>query len=249
MPACSSTKLIQWASPPACTALGDDEVHIWWVALDLPEFEMRDLGQILNDSERKRAGRFRFDSHRNRYVAGRALLRVLLGRYMNRHPREIELEFGPLGKPAVSDQTARLCFNYSDSRGMALYAFSSGRELGIDLEHLQRRVNHDRIATRKFSVTEAEALGAMAESERCEAFLACWTRKEAYGKAEGVGIHYPLSSVELCVDMDTQTQRLPKLDALGDDFWSLKQLYPHPDYVGALVVEGSGWDIKAWKLR
>ena len=242
-------RFTKWTNAATCPSLAPDEVHIWWLALDLPENEIYRCRSTLHQMELKRANRFRFDKHRHRYIAGRAHLRSLLGRYLSVLPEDIALKFGPLGKPYISDKFAwpKLYFNYSDSNGMALYAFSLGRELGIDLEHLLRRVDHDRIARRKFSASEAATIRQCTDSRRGSAFLACWTRKEAYGKAEGFGIRYPLDSVDLCNDLTNNSLRIPKADGADDSFWTVKQLHPHPEYVGAVAVDGQGWHISAWR--
>lgn len=238
----------EWTDPTSCPPLDINEVHIWWMALDLSENIFEHFQTRLHHLELKRAKRLRIAEHRKRYIAGRAMLRLLLSGYLDVPSEDVQLEYGPLGKPAIPERscTSRLHFNYSDSVDMAVYAFALGREVGIDLEHLSRRVDHDRIAERKFCADEAVALRGLPEEQRRQAFLACWTRKEAYGKAEGVGIHYPLDSINLCSEGDAGTLRIPKANGADDSFWTLKQLYPHPDYVGAVVAEGAGWDITGW---
>jgi hypothetical protein len=70
-----------------------------------------------------------------------------------------------------------------------------------------------------------------------DAFLACWTRKEGYGKAVGVGIRYPLDSVELCLDCAEPRFTIADPDE-PDRFWQGEQVYPSREFVGTVVCEG-----------
>ena len=64
--------------------------------------------------------------------------------------------------------------------------------------------------------------------------MSCWTRKESYGKARGWGIHYPLDSVELCLDLGCDRLEVASAEAPRSR-WSVRQIYPDDDFVGAVV--------------
>src|SRR5437763_310665 len=55
------------------------------------------------------------------------------------------------------------------------------------------------IAERFFSPREAAALRGRSPSAQTRAFFHCWTRKEAYLKARGMGVTWPLDRVEVSV--------------------------------------------------
>ena len=59
------------------------------------------------------------------------------------------------------------------------------------------------LAERFFSVTETALLRALPLDRRSLAFLACWTRKEAFIKALGFGLSCPLDAFDVTIDPDT----------------------------------------------
>ena len=65
------------------------------------------------------------------------------------------------------------------------------------MEALPRRTNAELLARRSLTQSERTAWMGLPHSVRNDAMLCCWTRKEAYGKALGVGIRYYLNEVDL----------------------------------------------------
>lgn len=219
------------------------EIHLCWVPLAGTEADLIALRAVLSDAERQRAERYRFDRHRKAYIFGRGSLRLLLDRYTGESARRISFRYGPHGKPALANGCGshRISFNYSDADGYALYGFALDSELGVDLENLNREVGFERIVERKFTQAEADAILGLPLNMRKAAFLACWTRKEGYGKARGWGINYPLDSVELCADCGVDRVRLEAGEGPVAN-WTIRQIYPSREFVGTLVhptVEGA----------
>lgn len=228
-----------WRAVTGVPALRAGQIHLWWVPLSATTREVESMRRVLSTDERKRADRYRFAEHTTAYILGRSTLRYILHGYTGRLPDSIGFEYGPLGKPELAGDIAgkRLSFNYSDAAGHAIYAFTWNEEIGVDLEDLNREISFERIVLRKFTQAEAEANLALPEAKRRSAFLACWTRKEGYGKAQGWGIHYPLDSVELCVNCATNYLRLPGGEN-GREGWTIRQIYPNDHFVGSLVYAG-----------
>jgi 4'-phosphopantetheinyl transferase len=238
---------IEWFTVEPWPHLEAGEIHLWRACLDVDEHKQRKLASSLSARERERAARLRSDRHRNRYISGRGIVRELLSHYLGRPPSAIRIELGPYGKPAVTNrgQGEQLCFNYTDANDMALYAFAHDCELGIDLEGLAREIHYERIAVRKFTERESEALLELPNNQGKQAFLACWTRKEAYGKAKGVGICYPLDSVELCTDCTTPSMIIADNTLLdGDGYWTLRQFYPDDNFVATIVYAGGARELR-----
>src|SRR5690606_7817800 len=81
----------------------DDEVHAWAVPVDLPPAPPEVLRSVLSADECERADRFRFEDDRRRYVVGRGVLRVLLGRCTGIEPQRLVFGYGAHGKPALAE--------------------------------------------------------------------------------------------------------------------------------------------------
>ena len=69
----------------------------------------------------------------------RAVLGMILGRYLQFEPHRVQLIYGPHGKPNLAERRGdeELRFNLSHSPKLALYALTRGREVGVDRELLR----------------------------------------------------------------------------------------------------------------
>lgn len=230
--------------PSGALILDSDEVHVWRVDLALGASDVETLRQVLSDDERARAARYHFLKDRERFTVARGILRALLGRYLNQEPRRLEFSYGPHGRPALAgeNRTHDLCFNISHSDGLALYAFTRERQIGIDVERIRPEVANEQIAERFFAPQEVESLRALPSDRQPEAFFRCWTRKEAFIKARGEGLSLPLDQFAVSL---TPGEPAAIISINGDaetaSLWSLRELRPGAGYVGALAVKGHGW--------
>lgn len=218
---------------PTEVQLPAGELHLWWANLDQPPETMTLLGQWLTADEKERASRFYFEQDRQRYIVGRGRLRQLLGKYLNMEPGRIVLSYGLHGKPYLPHTSLR--FNLAHSDHLALLAFTWGRELGVDLEHIRPLPDAHELVSRFFSPNEIQSWQAVAPAGQQAAFFAIWTAKEAYIKAIGKGLAIPLDSFEVALEQDSP---LPKAHNLDEQKrWSLTPLAAPPNYAAALVVE------------
>jgi 4'-phosphopantetheinyl transferase len=224
-----------WPVPPRVPALEDGVAHVWRVALDVSEDEVRDALALLAPDECTRADRFKFDWLRRRYVVGRAALRRILGRYLDANPRDLVFSYGPQGKPALAQPAAALAFNVSDSKDIELIAVARCPALGIDIEHLAPTRACRDIARRFFAEAEAAALEDLAPEQYVEGFYRCWTRKEAFIKGLGGGLSIPLDSFEVSVDDEARLLRVrdPQVNAQR---WTLTSLEPAPGFCGCIAA-------------
>jgi len=179
--------------------LPPDAIHLW--AVDLHDFGRTERARrrCLSEAELARARRIAHPVQRARYLGGRAGMRMLLGAYTGLAGDALRLSRGPRGKPKLLDELpgGELCFNYSLSGRRALYALAWNRALGVDLETAPRAINTAGLARRILSAAERQTWRAVPAAERDAVMLAIWTRKEAYGKALGVGIRYQLRDAQV----------------------------------------------------
>ncbi|MCW3098573.1 MAG: phosphopantetheinyl transferase [Chthonomonadaceae bacterium] len=221
-------------------SLAVEEVHVWQVEMDVPEARMAALSALLSVEEHARAARFHQEIHRHRYIAGRGILRLLLGRYTDLPPEALRFLIGSHGKPelAAAADPEGLQFNRSDAGGLALYAFGRGQRIGIDLEKIPDTFDFEPVARDFFTAHETGALLGLPDAQRLSAFYACWTRKEAYLKGRGDGLTFGLDRFEVSLLPDAPPALLvTPFDPAETLRWSLYDLTVTPGYIAALAVE------------
>ena len=233
-----------WQPAPSEVRLQPDELHVWRASLACDPAKLNRMEATLAEDEIKRAQRLRFENDRNHFIAGRGILRDLLARYVSRAPAELRFRYGALGKPAldVAETQQSVRFNLSHSHGLAVFAFSLDHEIGIDLELIRFNFATDEIAVRYFSSRELAEWRALPSNSRAEGFFLCWTRKEAYVKALGAGLHIPLDSFSVSL-----TPGKPEiLESADSEQWSVCSLQPAAGFVGAVVGKGSDWRLRRY---
>jgi 4'-phosphopantetheinyl transferase len=229
--------------------LPEDEVQLWRVDLNaLGEQEGR-WQAVLSSDESARASRFHFPRDRHRFIAARALLRMILASYLATDPSKLAFSYSDKEKPSLGPSYAQwgITFNISHSGGIALLAFTRGRQIGVDVELIRHDFDLEGIARRFFSANEQEQLAALPEAEKPEAFFRCWTRKEAYIKATGDGLSLPLSQFDVSVAEHSPSVLLAtRPDASEASRWLLQEVLGGPGYIAALCVRGEDWKLNAW---
>ena len=239
-----------WGFPPATIVLGSNEVHVWRAPLDEPPPQMDSFRHSLAADEQARAERFYFQRDRERFITAHRVLRAILSLYLNRAPKCLSFCYSSHGKPALAWESGgdAIRFNMSHSHGVALYAVTRGREVGIDLEFIRRDLEVEQIAERFFSRRETATLRALPTDLRKYAFFLCWTRKEAYIKARGEGLSLPLDQFDVSL-IPGEPAALLSTQPDSDEAlrWSLQELTLASGYVGALAVEGRGWSLSCWQ--
>jgi 4'-phosphopantetheinyl transferase len=239
-----------WTPPPESPRLVAGEVHIWLANLVQPASRVESLSRLLSADELSRAERFHFQRDREAFTVARGMLRTILAAYTGSHPRDFSFAYSAYGKPSLSGPHGfgDIRFNLSHSHGLALYAFAHGREVGVDIEYCSRGVESTEIVERFFSAREVEAFRRLPADLHLEAFFNCWTRKEAFIKAVGEGLSFPLDGFDVSL---TPGEPAKLLSVRGDEAqtarWMLRELEPAPGYVGALAAEGQDWQLKCWQ--
>jgi 4'-phosphopantetheinyl transferase len=197
-------------------------VHVWLV----PVARAPERVAILGDEERERARRFRFDAARRRFVVSHVALRLILGRLTGVRPDDLRFarrcgRCGSTdhGKPHLPGSLG-IDFSLAHSDGLALIAVARGRRVGVDVERVRRRADVLAVARHAFSPAERlEIESASNDEERRAAFFRCWTRKEAYLKAIGVGL-------------------AGGLDGVVGPGWQIRSVRAPPGYLAAVAAEG-----------
>ena len=201
---------------------------------------------LMSEDEHARMARFVFDRDRRAFLLTRALVRTMLSRYAPIAPADWKFIANVHGRPEILDRPAGvpdLRFNISHTDGLIACAVTIGREVGVDVEHVGRRLEHD-VASRFFAPAEVTDLQALPADEQPRVFFDYWTLKEAYIKARGFGLALPLADFAFKL----QPPNSPAIafePSLDDDpaTWQFLQHWPTPKHRLALAVRRDGNDL------
>jgi len=218
--------------------IGDREIQVWLARTDVSEETIRELSEVLDDEERARAARFRFEDDQRRSIVARATLRTLLARHLDRPTSELRFVYGAQGKPALSD--AAIEFNVSHSGSFVAIAFARGSPVGVDVECERRASDLLAIAGRFFSPVEADVVRNA--SDVAGAFYKTWTAKESVIKAVGGGLSIDLASFVVT----PSPERFTPVENVGGDAllagWFVQTLVePAEGCHAAVAIRGGEW--------
>jgi 4'-phosphopantetheinyl transferase len=179
----------EWRPGPLRPRLASEKVDVWRVPLDQPQAVYELLYATLSEDERDRAARFRFAHLRRNFAMARGALRAILAAYLDAPPGSLTFAYGEHGKPWLAVKGGQqIEFNVSHSGRLALVAVTQAVPVGIDVEQTRPVPDVAFLAQRYLAPAEWKAIEHLRAAEQEAAFLACWTRKEAYLKAHGEGL-------------------------------------------------------------
>jgi 4'-phosphopantetheinyl transferase len=217
--------------------LENDEVHIWLARLD--ERNAPDLTRFLSGDELARAVRFRLERDKKRFVAARGFLRILLGEYLNKNPREIRFEYSEYGKPSIAGTEHEIKFNLSHSDELALYGFTREREIGVDIERVKPDFVEHGIVSQCLCPQEISRFQKLSENERISFFFDCWTMKEAFLKTTGEGFLMSPNKINVLPCIESSADFANLHDKMRQTRFSIQKLSLIPGFSSALAIEGS----------
>ncbi len=207
------------------------DLQLYQARLDISEIEVDRLWQFLSEDERSRANKFKAKHLKQRFVAARGNLRIMLAQHLSCEPNEINFSYSDRGKPYVEG----IYFNLAHSQDLAVYAICSDREVGIDLEYIDSKCDVDSIAERYFLPAEQKIIQSLSDRDKYLAFYQAWTLKESFGKATGQGIANILDSIDVSLLLEMNIGETLQIEG-----WKLQLLSTElkiaPSYAAALCV-------------
>ena len=214
-------------------------VHIWKAEISKTISITNKFSDWLSEEEREKASRFYHSRDREAYRVSHILLRAILASYMGCHPTEINYEQGPYGKPRLYGQKRGkgICFNASKSHDITCVAVANNIEIGVDVERIRPIQDLKNIITENLSIDEQKYLFSLPSKSLAKGFFNCWTLKEAFIKAIGKGLSYPL----YCFSVINQEKGIPTGGRVVTNEniktqWFQLPLHYHPDYCSAIVI-------------
>jgi 4'-phosphopantetheinyl transferase len=234
---------------PAADAIDATEVHLWHCStavLQQPGIQAACEALLLPD-EREQWQRFLVAHAAASYLLTRAMMRTVLSRYAAVAPMAWTFQRNAHGRPDISGPALDLPlrFNLSNTRGLVVCGVTVGWDLGVDVEHLDRKPAIE-VADSYFAPPEVRALCSLPPEAQSDRFLSYWTLKEAYIKARGMGLAIPLCDFALTLS-STAAPTVAFSGSLSDDpsAWQFGLVTPAPRYLAAVAVRrGAAPDVR-----
>jgi 4'-phosphopantetheinyl transferase len=241
-----------WHQPTPSMTLNSHDVHLWRAFLGQSQTCIDQLILLLSADELSRAAKFHFETDRERFILCRGILRTILGRYLDIDPGRVKFGSGPYGKLYLVNEFAGvpIQFNLSRTQHIALYAFTSGCMIGVDVEHVRPISNIEQIAALSFSDYENHTFSTIHQEQKQIAFFHGWTRKEAYIKAIGDGLFSPLRAFDVSL-APNEPSRILSINGSTEEAlrWSIETLEPASNHVAAVAIEGHRYDIDYYEWQ
>ncbi len=205
-------------------------VHLWQVNLSkVAEVD------VLSEDEKQRALRYRFMRHRTAFILSRVATRTLLCAYLECAAKDIRFKYGQYGKPAIESPPTEITFNLSHSDNQMLIAISRKLDLGVDIEAFSRGRHFAEAIKDNLNSSEQAYIEGAPVHLRDELLLRYWTQKEAFLKALGFGMSFPLKAVD--VRFDEAGKSTIRANASGQSICLHGQcLSCGPSHTGSLII-------------
>lgn len=198
--------------------LESQSLHLW--LFSMTEW-LQHSEQLLNPEEKTRAQRFYFERHRRRFATARTCVREILGTYLKQLPQEIAFTYEKHGKPALINN-GNIHFNVSHTGDLGILAVST-HPVGVDMEQYSGRP-YAGIAKQLFSEQEQSTLKMMPQATQAAFFFRIWALKEAFIKANGLGLSYPLQQITMPL---AGTEPVLLEDSLHHQTWKIAHFMPY----------------------
>lgn len=212
-------------------------VSLWLCHLARAPSDVANLSQTLSATELARARRFGTSVLRDRWIAGRATLRSLLGSALELDPAAVRLWRGVRGRPEVDGEHA-IDFNVSHTGDTALIAIATGTQdgtrIGIDIEREDRQVNADGLSRKFLTKRERAEIAPLTADARRQTFLRLWTCKEAMSKATGDALSAPFRDIDVALDGGPRLVAGPL--PYAPSAWQLVSAASAPGFIATLAI-------------
>lgn len=209
----------------------NDLVYDNTIVSNLPHLSIEEISKL---------HKYRFSIDKYRFGIARLAIRMLCANHLNTKPSEIELIFNKYGKPSITNNK-NLQFNISHSGNVILIGLTLGQHIGVDVEVHNNEIDHMELASCVFSPTEQSQLHKASPAWIIKGFYNCWTLKESFIKAMGLGLHLPLDSFSMNMYGSNNQNKLINIQwngAILSD-WTSRNIYIEKDYTAAYTCHSS----------
>lgn len=238
---------IQWKKADNSAYQLNRSVHIWRISFSNFSNEEAALNELLSNIELERASRFHFKIDSLRYKSTKAISKLVLSKILNATPRDLKFSLNKHGKPELLNNEKNIHFNVSHSGDIGLIAVSDIGPIGIDVEIYRKKMLTEKFARRFFSESEVKDYLALSDEQKEEGFFNCWTRKEAFIKALGLGLAMPLKDFDVSMAPNKEA-KLKKIRNINEEphKWILKNIPLFEDYAASFAIKSNILHDKYW---
>ncbi len=232
--------------------LKDNELHIWCIPYLQACKSKMIVESVLSPDELIQASQFKFKELQQKFLLRRTILRKILGRYCGSSPKKLNFCTTSYGKPYITGDI-NISFNFSHSNELAYVAITNDLPVGIDVELIEEFDSKEKVAKQFFSPKEYTEYTNLEPHKKLEAFFDIWTRKEAFIKAIGEGLSYPLDQFQVTFKNRSDTkinytattqQGMPEWKLLGK-----KILFNNLSYIVSCAYVNSISDINFYEYE
>lgn len=231
---------IHWSCPSRSCDLTDQQVHLWLIYI--PDFlsTVNDDFLLLDLHEQRRANAFKFKKDSDSFVVSHAALRKILSQYCDRSSQALQFNLNQYKKPYLTNVNDHdIQFNLSHSHDYALVGVTQRDEIGTDIEYMRKTRDLDQIAERFFAEGEFHEYLQLTEEQKYQGFYNAWTRKEAFIKAIGFGLHFSLKDFVVSLSPGIEAKIVDIKNGKFQSYqWQLEGFLPANDYCAAVVYHG-----------
>lgn len=237
---CQQLKDISWSKGTDHTFSLSEGVAVWRVQATATPEVLKQLSTLLHPDELERAQRYHQEKDRQRFLISRGMLRLLLGRYMQKLPTDIQLKTSAQSKPFVNDAgTLDLHYNVTHAGNWILIAITN-TAVGVDVEKLDDSFRYTDILPFGFSPKEINEIQKSGECRNN--FYRYWTRKEALVKATAKGVNDQLAQIPSLDGLHTAEASIMGSSAS----WTVSSFVVDAQHVGSVACNPLMKNILFW---
>jgi 4'-phosphopantetheinyl transferase len=216
--------------------ISNNEVHLWRISINQNIAQLARFNQLLIPAEMTRAGKYKQQKDNHRFIISRAAQRIILSRYLQMPPNQLEFVLGDNKKPyLMSNNGTILHYNLSHAGGWIVLAIAR-LPVGADVEFVDPEFPFQDILEDNFSEEEVDYIGTLPER-----FFTLWTRKEAILKATGQGLG---DHLKITPALNGEHVLDPSSLIGTNKNWLLYSFNIAPGYISTMVCEDAGQVLK-----
>jgi 4'-phosphopantetheinyl transferase len=226
----------------------DNQVHVWQARIDNSSVYSEDTSSTLSQDERERAHKFQFQKDREHFILRHYQLRLILSKYCGCQPHEIKFRYNSYKKPFIfMPEFKEIKFNISFSHDLMLVGLNRHKDIGIDIEKVHEIHDLETVAVNNFSSRELKILNETLD--KTKTFFKIWTRKEAFIKATGKGMYYPLKTFCVNINSTGNCEHLVIFNRpIRSKQWRIAELNTSEGYIASLAIKSNKFQISYFQL-